>query len=525
MYKKTDNSQDDDDMESVTTFSDDSEDDLDNSTTISTDPGSPLTEEDKSMLSGNWTESPKTPLPPKPVVKKGCPKPDFLYVCFFTLNFFFLLLGTLMFVFGVLVVTNAEIINNISKNIVTGRLTNVDIAGVFRGGSTGLIITGVITFIIGCLGIIGIGMGSIYILYLYGGLISATIASQVLGFLMAFIFRNNILENAKTSLLKSLAKNYDGLKNSTSLFSQSLDTAQVFLGCCGIDSWIDFQNTPWYRRINNLPEPTTTTLPPCTYINVTRNTTDLSGNNGTSPDPGIILTTCIYVYNTTTPTTILPNATTPRSALLMFPDSCCQATAASVFSLASEGTLQLLDPDCPLKNASVGNPNSAVGCFDAMKSWLFNQTILILSLAFTIIGVEVSAVSNTYSVVKDLKKKAEKAKLLTNVSALTGGTQGSSPFLPGSSASNLSAASSLPHHPRRRRKKPSNESVEEQLPDFRSSLIAFVGGDVHPSPKEKPPPPLQPQMAPMSSAVLVMGPTGPQLTFVAMPTAPPPSHT
>ncbi|KAL8597901.1 hypothetical protein ACOMHN_063797 [Nucella lapillus] len=273
-------------------------------------------------------------------------KPSGLSMCFFALNVTLLILGCFVFIIGVLAFTNPAKLNFLTSFDPTDRLKSLDFGGVLANATVFITLFGLVLLAMGYLGTVGCILGQRQMLRAYAFLVGLAIALQALSVVMVLLLRKPIRASIAQKLKASVKRNYDGLVNSTSAFSQLVDLVHVFLDCCGVDNYTDFEGSPWYRKANNLR----------------------------------------------------PDSPPGQKVRYKFPTTCCQRVDG--YQADVDLSVQLKDRKCPRKKPALKNPNTRTPCLKAFTKWLVGQVFFLAGTAFTFVGLEISAITNARVIVK-----------------------------------------------------------------------------------------------------------------------------
>ena len=223
----------------------------------------------------------------------------------------------------------------------TGRLDNVDMYPVVYGISVTMIVCGLFFFSVGCLGFFACMLSHVRMLKLYAALFGTVAGLLVCAFFYVVWSRQSLRDLAKDKMISSLHESYEGTQNSTKLFSQFMDVMQVFLGCCGLGSWRDFEATPWYRKTNSLGG----------NCSGNESSLDASSDGGAVKCSGFVLR--------------------------LFPKSCCRTSTDQLMTLVDRSSVSLEDEDCPKKPVGRKNLNTGTPCISALYAWVLGQVGLI----------------------------------------------------------------------------------------------------------------------------------------------------
>lgn len=290
---------------------------------------------------------------------KQLEKPSLLHVCFFTINFVMFGLGMAGFSIGLLAINDrAALTGLISDDSSNNRLSGVDFGGFMVQVATIMVPIGLVFITLGLLGAAGVATQNPQLLFYYSMCMGGLVGVEVLYVLYLMANWSSIEKEWVKELKDSMTTEYDGKVNSTKFFSQALDMAQYFFGCCGITNIDDFIDTPWYKTKNKNILNSTSTPSPL----VSATTTEPLNNTS--------------VNGTTTERTTQKTTTEKPKKIVRFPKSCCKSEDNILTDLTNLQKVKLVNIDCPIKNASARNPHTLDPCLGAVKKYMTSQVRL-----------------------------------------------------------------------------------------------------------------------------------------------------
>ena len=259
--------------------------------------------------------------------------------------------------------------------------------GVLQQAAIVMMTGGAATILLCFLGFVGVLRGSKTMLYAYTAIVFIIVCMQIAAVALAFYYRRQIKLNLKTQLLKSLQKHYDGGLNPSNPFSLAIDFAQLFFGCCGITSYENFKNTPWHRAAISTSTPTT--------------------NRGNST-----------LADTTSNHSLSPDGQRSKD----FPITCCKLKDPVAFlkgAVRKVVSVELYDPNCPMRVASMDNPYTGLPCIEAAKNFILDRAITIFYLALVIVCLEIIGVLNSLAIVRNVGERQQERAPVINHSQRT----------------------------------------------------------------------------------------------------------
>jgi len=107
-----------------------------------------------------------------------------------------------------------------------------------------MISIGVLLFLVGFLGCCGVCKGNRCMLQTYIILVSILLAMELVGGILAIVFKDSLSEDIKTDMRKDIQEKYDGV-NATDGVSLGWNSMQLNLECCGAYNYTDYEGSNW----------------------------------------------------------------------------------------------------------------------------------------------------------------------------------------------------------------------------------------------------------------------------------------
>ncbi|XP_074657183.1 tetraspanin-1-like [Tubulanus polymorphus] len=172
------------------------------------------------------------------------------FLCAFNLVFF--LVGGALLGLGIAMYFDSTIVSTVINMIpVTG---NDSIISLLASSIYVLIAVGAFIFVFGFFGCCGAYRENKLCLSIYAILVALVVILQIAAGILAGIYSQDAIPAIKTKLKAVIVTDYTGSwsGNAASLF---VETLQIQLECCGVDSYTDLQNaTNWNRGSKQVPE-------------------------------------------------------------------------------------------------------------------------------------------------------------------------------------------------------------------------------------------------------------------------------
>ena len=229
---------------------------------------------------------------------------------------------------------------------------------------------GIIFTCVGFLGFFGYMRQHVDTLEIYCKIVLLLLAMEVILVVYVGVRWRSIVDDGKEKVRGSIKYVYDGYVNSTSLIGQVIDMVQYYFGCCGVDNYTNFKYTLWYNRTNRIG---LWAVPP----------SELTGNMTTN---GMIKPSIYHA----------------------FPETCCDSPHKSLSKMISIEPYEKFNVDCYMHNASAQNVNTMKGCGDQIQELFMNEIFLVLSIAGTVFGVQITAYNTSKDIATEIEKTAEK---------------------------------------------------------------------------------------------------------------------
>ncbi|XP_070173707.1 tetraspanin-33-like [Littorina saxatilis] len=278
--------------------------------------------------------------------------PDKTTMCFFFVNFLFMTVGCIVIA---LVVATLFTENNYSM-LFRLDMGEEDHMGFLHSVGVAAITTGIAIVGLCFLGCVGVVRRKKRILCIYTYSVVAVIVLQVVAVAIALYYGNATKRKIEGTLLQELAEVYDGQLNSNNSFSKAFDYAQVFFGCCGVNSYTDFKKTPWYKKANKI-----------------RNDREATYHEANK-----------------------------------FPLTCCRLKDKQQFlaDLAAGGDVSatLNDPDCLTRVPSRDNEYTEVSCLEAIIQFFTDKSTTMLCMAVVVVCLQAAGVISAMAIEHDIDK-------------------------------------------------------------------------------------------------------------------------
>jgi len=185
----------------------------------------------------------------------------------FVVNFLVFLIGAVTFGIGVYLKISPNdamsLLNRISSD---GNITDNTSIISFSGWL--FIILGIFIVLVGFSGCWGAFKESTFLLYVYSTIFVILIVVEVVGLVFVLLKTSTFEKEGESFLVKTLQKNYVGVEshqytndansdNSTIAFSKIFDTVQIYMECCGVESFYDYKNFTTWNQITTQSIPVT----------------------------------------------------------------------------------------------------------------------------------------------------------------------------------------------------------------------------------------------------------------------------
>lgn len=179
------------------------------------------------------------------MVELGCGKSCMKYILF-VINFLFFLLGAAALALGIWALVDKNKMNVLAK--VGADSTNLNVIGLLETAAIVLLVGGAAVLIIGFLGCCGAMKQNKCLLTLYTVFLILILIIEIAAIVLAAVFRGKVTDEMKTFLKNAITTRYEGKVDTAEEFSLGVDYAQVYFGCCGIDSYTDFYTAQHWNR-------------------------------------------------------------------------------------------------------------------------------------------------------------------------------------------------------------------------------------------------------------------------------------
>lgn len=103
-----------------------------------------------------------------------------------------------------------------------------------------LVVAGITIVLVGLLGFLGAYKKSRWMLYMYGGSLIVIFSLEIATVITASAFEDKLEANVKHLLKAAINSTFEGHLPSHNRFTSSVNYAQIYLQCCGVDSYTNF---------------------------------------------------------------------------------------------------------------------------------------------------------------------------------------------------------------------------------------------------------------------------------------------
>lgn len=127
--------------------------------------------------------------------------------------------------------------------------------GVFSAAVYIMISIGVLLFIVGFLGCCGTCKGNTCMLQTYIIIVSIILALELVGAILAIVFKDSLGEDIKENMRDDIQNDYDGINKTDDGLTLSWNSMQMSLECCGSYNHTDYVGSSWEQAQTDPKDP------------------------------------------------------------------------------------------------------------------------------------------------------------------------------------------------------------------------------------------------------------------------------